>query len=263
MTTTSFQRSYTTAVDLNNIGVSLLERRCYAAATETFKDAVSVMKELSTSFRASTSTEESTCPLSPSSVLDSMIRRASQGFSRPSCPPQDGANLCVLTEDESATFVVSALQSTEILSAEATYAIRLELGGRSIQNCGSRGLALQSAAVILHNFGAAHACMATTTKCPIHAHQRYQGAFTLYTLAFSHLHNRCSLEDFQDSEELLVCCNLPLSLLALTSLIRLAILLGKPEEAQVFYLRMVELQEDFLEMEEVLGVATLGTAAAA
>lgn len=263
--TTTLQRSYIAAIALNNMGVSLMERKCHAQATETFRSAVSIMRAVSSVFHDEPT--DSSRPLHTSEELDRMLRQARRSLFN-SCgsthSQEDQANLCVLTENESATVVNEHLrQRRDSFAFEETpsYFIRIESTRLSIRDCGSNDPVLE-AAIVLHNFGASHKFMARTRTDAETARECYHGAFVLCSFAYTVLRDPGNHEDFQDTEEFL-SYYLPVSIIVLRSLVSLATMLGLDEDALAYNSEMTHRQDHFLSLALVFSQSRFTGAAAA
>ena len=249
--TTPFQRAYATAITLNNMGANLLERRSFHEAAEVMNDAVTVMKEVSTSFQNKTSQNHQQI-LFPASVLQDLLKKANRFLSSASKSlPRGPVNVMVLSEEESAELVSAALHGVQVLPADAVQAIRLDLKGQSMLDCEMRDPALESA-VLLHNFGCAHTCLAISTAAPLEAKRRMHASYMLYKLASSLFQEHCDPVDFQGNEDVLIHY-LPLSILTFVSLHRLASFLCLEDEAQSYLSHITEMQDIFLELEFLNG----------
>jgi hypothetical protein len=247
------------AIALNNMGVSLLERGCYDLARETFQDAVCVMKEV---FASSSRQQEEPGkrPLS-ASTLDDKLQKASCNLSHTSsfeAAHNSKIDLCVLTEEESATVIGAAL-CQELLSASSlttTFLVRME--GKLDQGCASH-LDISSS-IILYNYGNAYKCLATTAETAACAKQFCQGAFQLFQLSHSLLEKTNLQDDDEGDLELFVPI---MSILILQNLVSFALILGMECEAQTYYSQLLHQQEYLKEVMDLLLVASIQIAAAA
>jgi hypothetical protein len=176
---TSLQREHTVAIALNNVGVSLLERGSYHESMEAFRDAVSVMNEISaTSHQQKISRKR---PIS-SSALDAKLRKANYSLSV--CDPVQDSNMtfCVLTEEESESVIGVALQDeTTFFDYTTTFLIRIE---KSMLNCENTNVDLQSS-IMLQNFGSVFKCLAFTAPSAACAKQYCKDSFKLFQLSYS------------------------------------------------------------------------------
>ena len=105
---TDLQKTYVAAIALNNIAVSLVERRCYSQAIDVFRDAVSLMREVTATFRLA-SFGDRACKYLPSTFLSptcsaKMLRYANWILSHSSSLEESSQEthptIVVLTEDD-------------------------------------------------------------------------------------------------------------------------------------------------------------------
>jgi hypothetical protein len=246
---TPLQRAYTVGITLNNMGVYLLEHGCYDAALEAFRDAINVMREISSiSEQKETETETETEERPLFSTLDGKLHKANYNLAHCDASKRAEMDVCVLTEEESAPVIGEALQEENLFfNSSTTFLIRIE---KSVSDCKSEDVALDSS-IILYNYGSLYkclACNATTAAC---AKQNYQGA-SLRRFELSYL----LLE--RDEE-----CSLPVLILILRGIISLSSMLGMKRKAEAYYSQMLNIQDLFLEMHSFLHESIQISAAAA
>jgi tetratricopeptide (TPR) repeat protein len=245
MSNTSLQRAYTVAIALNNMGVSLLERGSYDQAMETFQDAISVMTEITAS-----STEQEMPRKRPLgfSTLDAKLRKATYNLANCDTAKHDSKmNFCVLTGDESPAVVAAALQNENMFfDSSTTFLIRIE---KSIHDCLISAVDFD-VSLILHNFGNAYNCLATTATTAACAKELCEGALKMFEVSYAL---------FQNSKEE----SLPVAIIILRSLAAFASTLGMGREAEAYYAYMLELTDSFFAMDYLLTESTEISAAAA
>jgi hypothetical protein len=242
---TPLQRAYAVAITLNNMGVYLLERGCCDAAMEAFRDAISVMREISpTTEQKETETEER--PLF--SILDAKLHKANYNLAHCDTSKRAGMDVCVITEEESAHVVGEALQDEHsFFNSSTTFLIRIE---KSISDCKSEDVNLDSS-IILYNYGSLYKCLAFTATTAACAKQNYQGA-SLRLFELSHL----LLE--RDEE-----FSLPVLIFISRGLVGISTMLGMKRAAETYYSHMLDSKDLFLEKHSFLKESVLTSAAAA
>lgn len=249
--------AYATAVALNNIGVSLLQRHSFRPAMAAFNDALAVMRDLSRY-----AVDESGKSLHPRamgsiSTAGEKLRRARQDLARSIVSVVDKTreeiDFCILTENEAATVVVNALHNQSILTKNTCFLIRIE----SYDVDELVELDLESS-VILQNYGNVYRCLALVSE-PNKARQHSENAFKLFNLAFSLLRGQCEDEISEDVPSRF----LPISILILRSLVTFAAILEMNEQEKLFDSHMSDFRDLFLEVEGFLAESKCITAAAA
>jgi hypothetical protein len=161
------------AIALNNMGVSLLERRAYRQGMETLKDAVLVMKRVLRP--ASISQGFGKTPNSACNA-EAKIHRASKRMATPqpivpSTVSIDAISHGATVSHRSKVHRGSSYPLSSPLRIEATDLVSRE----------DRDSDLESS-IMLYNFGLAHLCMATLAKTPI---KFREGALKLFNMAYS------------------------------------------------------------------------------
>jgi hypothetical protein len=224
---TSLQRlrAYTVAIMLNNMGIYLLEHGCYSEAMAEFQDAISVMREIST-----TTQQIVTGELPLFSTLDEKLLKANYNFAHCDASKDTDMQFCVLTEGESAPVIWEALQDENtFFNSSTTFLIRIE---KSIRDCKSEDVKLDSS-IILHNYGSLCQCLTNTaTTAAVCAEKSYQ-ALRLFELSYSLL---------QRDEE----CALPILILILRGLVNTTSMLGMKRESDAYYSYILDAQGYFL-----------------
>jgi len=244
---TEFDEAYTTALALNNVGVSLLRRQCYQPAKHAFHSALQAIREVSSSVL-----QDGQYISSPhfEAVLQSSYTHLSQSA------VADDAKIRVITEEESANVISSFVQEPNFLDSSTNFLIRIECEGKSIQDCRNRDMVMESS-IIMYNYGMLYKCIASTEATTEITLQRVKKASELFRLAFGVLQNPC--QDYYGVLEMLA-----FSILVLCCLADCAFLLGLETEEKEYHLKMIELREYLSEEQYRLGtVMNDATAAAA
>jgi hypothetical protein len=160
----SCNQSYRSVIALNNIGVSLLERRCYQQAAETLKDALSLIKAVST-----TQNRHS---------LQETVHTARQRLANPQAVRHEVVHVEVLTNTVSAKAMRAILEETSCNDSKAS-AIRIE-----DFDCGTTSEFIS--AILLHNFGLSYYCISKAAKKGSSNEQKYlNGAVRLLRISHS------------------------------------------------------------------------------
>jgi hypothetical protein len=203
------------AIALNNMGVSLLERRAYREGMDTLKDAIFVMKLVlrppPICSRGFGKTPYST------SDAEAKVKRASKRMANPQPIPStvsiDVVSRCAIFSHRSDSGSVLHGGSSSPLRIEANDLVSLE---------GNSALDLESS-IMLHNFGLAHLYMAKLAKMPINLQK---GALTLFNMAYSVLAPLCDQEGHETREDTVL-----LAAIALNSIVALLTQMGMHSEA--------------------------------
>jgi hypothetical protein len=181
-------RDHRAAIALNNMGVSLLERRAYRQGMETLKDAIFVMKRV---LRPPSISSQGLCQTSNStSYAEEKMHRASKRMANPQ--PISSA-IIVDVVSRSATFSHRSCSSDSVLhggSSSSTLSSPLRIEATDLISLEDRDADLESS-IMLYNFGLAHLCMAKLVKAPI---KLQEGALKLFYMAYSLFAPRCDQE---------------------------------------------------------------------
>lgn len=280
--TMAFQRFYTTAMALNNMAVSLLERHAYTEALEIFNDAVSIVKEVfSTS--ASLSQQQEEDHRQTLELLDAKLHKGAFYLAQcdqrtiettthhRSSSDNTAVHFCVFSEEECETVIGAALKDRFNAASErrTAFLIRVELNGKSLDDCTQKNPDFESS-ILLHNFATAYTCLACTESCTDLARKYCQSAYQLYTLTYSLLQSRSQQDkesndqnEDDDDSVLEQQQDLSVSILALKNLINLAEVLGFQQDRGVFQTHLEDLGDLFLEVAFLLPEQELIAAAAA
>jgi hypothetical protein len=171
------------AIALNNMGVSLLERRAYRQGMETLKDAIFVTMQRVISSQGLCETPNST------SYAEAKVHRASKRMANPQ-PISSAISIDVVSQ--SATFSHRSYPSDSVLH-EGSSSIRgspLRIEATDLVSLEDRDSDLESS-IMLYNFGLAKLCMAKLVKTPI---KLQEGALKLFKMAYSLFAPRCDQE---------------------------------------------------------------------
>jgi len=244
---TQFQKTFTTAIALNNAGVSLLKRHCYGPAKDAFNDALKVMRILSTPCRDSEFSGV---------LLDNMLHKAYSDVSESQrhYQPVD-ATFRIVTEEESTDVIVARMQEPSYIAFSTIFLIRIEFEGKSIQECEHEDMNLQSS-IILYNFGVVYKCLAATEATTEMVILHLRRASQLFSLSFSAL-QKMMKNDSQDSAQDII-----FSILALCGLASCASMLGMDTHKTECYSTMSVLSEYLLEDEECFSSTIFAAASA-
>jgi hypothetical protein len=214
-------RDHRAAIALNNMGVSLLERRAYGQGMETLKDAIFVMKRVlrppSISSQGFGKTPNST------RYAEAKVDRASKRMANPHPIPSalsiDVVSHCTTFSHRSG--------SGSVLHGGSSSPLRspFRIDATDLVSLGEENRYFDlEASIMLYNFGLAHLCMAKLAKTPI---KMQEGALKLFNMAYSILAPLCDKEGHGIREDMVL-------LLAATTLNNIVVLLtqmGKRSEA--------------------------------
>jgi hypothetical protein len=214
-------RDHRAAIALNNMGVSLLERRAYREGMETLKDAIFIMKRVLRPLPIS-SQEFSKTPNSTTDA-DAKVERASKRMANLH-PILSAVSIDVVSR--CATFSHRSVLSGSVLrgssSSPPRYPLRIEATDFVPLGEEDRNSDLESS-IMLYNFGLAHLCMAKLAKTPI---KLQEGALTLFNMAYSVLAPLCDQEGHGTREDMVL-----LAAIALDNIVALLTQMGLHSEA--------------------------------
>jgi hypothetical protein len=214
-------RDHRAAIALNNMGVSLLERRAYREGMKTLKDAIFIMKRVLRPLPIS-SQEFSKTPNSTTDA-DAKVERASKRMANLH-PILSAVSIDVVSR--CATFSHRSVLSGSVLhgssSSPPRYPLRIEATDFVPLGEEDRNSDLESS-IMLYNFGLAHLCMAKLAKTPI---KLQEGALTLFNMAYSVLAPLCDQEGHGTREDMVL-----LAAIALDNIVALLTQMGLHSEA--------------------------------
>jgi len=227
---TPFLYGFRAVVHLNNVGVSLLQRRCYRQAMLTFGDAIAIMKALSPA-KASEDNSFDHAPVLPaievSSDIEGKLKRAAQRLAKPipsKIPSMGALPLEVLSDDE----ILKAEANTAKLYLICLDTIEFEAADYSEFNFVS--------SVILYNHGIAYRCLGALSSSLPFVEKLDKGALHMFTLAYATA-NQAILMGKQ-SQVLLIAT------LALRNLVQLSQHLGHLTEGNEYNRRLSFLHDE-------------------
>lgn len=182
---------YRAVVYLNNTGVSLLQKRCYRQAMETFCDAISVTKGAV----PHDGTKQSILPLYQATNRESIDRKLLNAAHRLSNPIPSSASMIndltiqVVSDNESALTgtgsfllqesIIPAFPTHARISNKTIYLIRMEPVDQEVTNDRS-----VEAAICLYNYGQAYKCLSELESSAPYASSLREGVRQLLHLAF-------------------------------------------------------------------------------
>lgn len=165
--------SFRSAIYLNNIGCSLLEKNCHGDAHETFQDAILVMR-----LTCSTDPLQEHEKNSVSSSIDAKIRLADRRLSRPVASSVYLPLTAFSADTQSPSF--QCLVATGEATVLAYHPIRIEVG--EMDDLEKLGYDVLSA-IILYNFAIASLCQTMLGTCPEELSKSFYRAMDLLSLA--------------------------------------------------------------------------------
>jgi tetratricopeptide (TPR) repeat protein len=216
------------AIALNNMGVSLLERRAYQQSIETLKDAVLILKRVFEPDRqdSPTSSASSTCE----AYMDEALNRAFQRLSSLQVE-MDASHIEVLSHDGG----LSSIPAVCPLSGPSlAFPVTIE----NLEGEEKRNVDLESA-ILLHNFATAHFCLSRVSNTRAAAKRLRNGALSLASLGHKIL---SSMMKGYSAVDQLTLQDEPVFLVevaALQNLTQVLTELGRISEAQESYRRLV------------------------
>jgi len=228
--TTPFQKAHLAAFALNNIGISLLQCRSCKKSIEALGYALTVVKDL-----VKCSSEEQgevvhrQSPLSQG-YLETLVDSASKDLASVTSARHDESvrdsnpEVCTLVSYNSIVAFQASMQEPSMLLSSPAILIRIELEGKTLQECDHEDPNL-IAAIVLYNLANAYKYLAATDD-EIDSTSHLQCAFKLLRLSYSVLDNHCR----NDTDEQITDICIPLVILVLQSLVSCANLLGRVGE---------------------------------
>jgi hypothetical protein len=229
---------YKAAVALNNMGVTLLQRRCLKDAMDTLKDAITIMKSC---FRPQGNNYQAECL-----DIDLKMQRASKRMAI-SC--QNPSSICmdIFYRDgcDIQPSMIRSLINKGVVSSIPPASVKID--SIDFEGLEDRDLDLESA-LMLYNFGIAHYCMSQIARSPASANMLRTGALKLYSMAKTVLSNpiycpsllESQLEDFYQSRARVAS-------LVLSATAHIQVEMGLHVEANETYKAMVHLASSVLD----------------
>jgi hypothetical protein len=240
-------RDHRAAIALNNIGVSLLERKAYRQGMETLSDAIFVMQRVLRS--PSISSQGSDRTPNSTSYAEAKVHRASKRMANPQPIP---SAMSIDVVSHCATFSHRSY-SVSLLHGGSSSPLRIEAA--DLVSPVDRDNDLESS-IVLYNFGLAHLCMAKFATTPI---TLQEGALKLFNMVYSILAKLPVKDDGHEIREDVV-------LLAAATLDNIVVLLtqmGKYSEANESDQELVRLRRVIREFQGRNHLEAQITAAAA
>ncbi|GAX23480.1 hypothetical protein FisN_14Hh350 [Fistulifera solaris] len=257
MGTEDVQFRYTAAIALNNVGASLLARRCYDEALEAFTDATAIMHDASM------------CdPHLSLEAINGTLEKSYHELSH--CKPETKNNgfvrFRVITENDFADTLKTGFNESDDSEASSQLSlnvIRIELSETTIRE-GMAYFRGTERSILLNNLAASYICVATTSALS-HVAERYLAlAYQMLQLACSNLESVCQYSCINGQKDELRTRILPFTLLILQALDRLAPALRIPYDAFEHYTTVfLDVLEEFLEVDDMYSSCLRSTAAAA
>lgn len=212
---------YTTAIEMNNIGVDLLEARSYRSSMRTLREAIEIMKSV---VRPGALAPSEPCSTSYSKTSQSLLH---------------DANLRL----KEAQAQIQFAQREDAVEALCSMGTPLRIESAEMQTPDGRNPDLSSA-VLLYNFGLVH----RWAGCEQENANLREGSLRLFKMAFSILSERNTLQtiDPEDMSE----TKLFLLIVVLNSLVQLQEEMGKHSEASFWMQQLVRLGRVALNQEE-------------
>jgi hypothetical protein len=208
-------RDHRAAIALNNMGVSLLERRAYRQGMETLNDAIFVMKRVLRP--PSISSQGFGKPTNSTSYAEAKIHRASRRMANPQ-PIPSAVSIDVVSQ--CATFSYSGTVLHGDWSSPLSSPLRIEV--TDLVSLEERDADLESS-IMLYNFGLAHLYMAQLAKTPI---TLQEGALKLFDMAYSVLATLSNQEGDGIREDVVL-----IAAATLNNIVALLTQMGKHSEA--------------------------------
>jgi hypothetical protein len=251
----SLLRDYRGAIALNNIGVSLLERRAYRQAVETLKDAITFMKHV---FRPQVVVTPGATFKSSSLNVDARVAAAMERLECPQSSPtlRDPEDLVVQDSLQPSSIRAAALEG---ISSSFTMPIRIEAADSDSPE--NRDPDLESA-IMLYNFGIAHLCLSKLSRAGLTKFR--DGALKLFNMSYSIISNKNALAGMNTEEiRKLSETRVLLAIVVLNNLVRVQTEMGKHAEANESYQRLVRLGSAVREQRQGESVDSASAAPAA
>jgi hypothetical protein len=270
-----YSHYHAAAISLSNTGVSLAERGCFRQSVEVFKQSVDFMKMVSSMTTSAQQGDDSKKrELEKRAVAfwptaQGILRKASHTLFHQE-PDVDVAilsslapiDLKVVTLEASEVTALQILKRNEEVSSSAgklTFLLRIESCIEGSTSSSNFHVFDVNSSIILFNFATAFECLAVVSRS---SEECRTSALSLSILSYSIFHdNFWVLEPAQDNG--VWADYLPLLIIFLQNLEELSSTSGKESDAQVFYLKLVEVSEVFVKRQLHLAEVFGGQATAA
>jgi hypothetical protein len=152
------KQDYNAAIVLNNIGVDLLERRCYEQAAMTLRDAISVTKAVLRRLLSASAASESNDSL----AVEAMVQRANKQRARPNSMERKSYYRIVNLADNYSDILVE--EQNDDSSRESIFPIRIDDVSCDACSPGRINDRDIQCVIILHNLGLANLCLARVSN---------------------------------------------------------------------------------------------------
>lgn len=255
---TSFQFRYTASIALNNVGASLLERRCYDEALEAFTNAITVLHDSPLlqpclfPHAINAALEKAYHDLCHCGLVGSQKPQKSDSFVR----------MRVITESDFADTVRNGFDESDD-NHLPLHVIRIELTETTIRE-GMSYFRGTERSIMLNNLATAYLLVATTSTISSITEQYQSLAYQMLQLACSNLEVICPFRCAHEQKDELRIMIVPFMLLILQTLDRLAPILRIPSDAFEHYTTMfLDILEEFLEVDDRYSCCLQATASAA
>jgi len=254
--TTAFH-NYRGAVALNNVGVTLIERRCYRQAIETLKDAIFVMRGV-----FNTATEKNSASgFASTSGTEARLQRATERLVNPH-PVSSSSLINVISHD--GTRIQPSMLSSLLKEGKApSHSVTIRIESADVDSPYARDPDLESA-VMLFNFGIAHLCSSKLSKSEVASKKLNQAALKLFNMAYAIISNKTSLSCMSDQDAERSCeVRLVIAAIVLKQVVEVLKDMGNHSEANQSMQRLIRLQSAISEMEQDINIVSDVSAAAA
>lgn len=238
------------SISLNNIGISLLERRAYRQAVATFKDSLLAMRQAIDSAEL----------LRDAVSIESKIHQAAERLAK---PLEDSSFPCVQFICLDDTFIHSIWKDAGVKNPSAVFPIRLGSSDAQDPECLTTRDIDFKAAAILYNFALAYYCLFQASSNRSDAAQVSLKTHEIHLLdmAFMVLCNSC--KDLGDTLTIFDG-RLALSVVILRCIVRTRMELGLVRQASLYYEKLLGIEKFLLQLDkELLGERGMSVAAAA
>jgi hypothetical protein len=223
----SLIRDHRAAVALNNMGVSLLERRAYRHGMETLKDAILVMESV---LRPQSKSRGYGVNSESTSSAEAKVHRAVRRMANPHHVPS------AVSSDVISHGGATSHPSSFLASPAFTSPVRIEATDLDCPE--DRDPDLDSA-IMINNFALAHLCVAKNTNSPIKLQER---ARKLFNMAYSIISNQNGLSRLSEDEMRRISeSRLLLAVAVMSNVVRVLTEMGEDTEANESYQRLVRL----------------------
>lgn len=226
------------AIALNNIGVSQLERCCYAQGMATLRDAVQTLK-------GSLEKDEGVGITTENEIqVAERVRKATYRLMNPEPQQQVPIQLVTVSSDRLPAWALSKIKQGPNLQTSVC-AIRIDIDTHS-NDTGALSPTLETA-ILLHNFATSYLCLSLLVPHPTHLNP-LKGAMTLLAASYNVLEaNR----DECASDIILMCNLLSLEAIVVGNLVAVMVELNLEDQAKALLEPYHRLKNAMLLMEDL------------